>query len=229
LENANLTEAERRDAANYMPGDVLVYHQNAPGHRKGERVTVEDGPLPLKQAERFTVFHRSALPLAERDWIRVTQNGTTADGGHRLNNGSVFQIGGFTESGDIRLANGWVVSKEFGHLAHGYVVTSHASQGRTVDRVLIAQSAASFSASSQEQAYVSISRGRNNATIYTDDRRALLEAVSQSDERLTATELLSGRIHHDRAVAINRMKQNADRALEQAPKPMERERLSYER
>jgi hypothetical protein len=98
-----------------------------------------------------------------------------------------------------------------------------------VDRVLIAQSSASFPASSQEQAYVSISRARKQATIYTDDKRALLDAACQSADRLTATELASGRGHHDRALAINRMKQHADRALEQVPKPMERERLSYER
>jgi hypothetical protein len=141
----------------------------------------------------------------------------------------MFQIGGFTDSGDIRLANGWVVDKEFGHLAHGYVVTSYSSQGRTVDRVLIAQSSASFPASSQEQAYVSISRGRKQATIYTDDKGALLDAVAHSDERFTATELLSGSNHHDRAVAISRLQRQADRTLEQMPKSPERERMSYER
>ena len=48
LENANLTEAERGDAVNYAPGDVLQFHQNAKGFTRGERVTVDgDRPLPL--------------------------------------------------------------------------------------------------------------------------------------------------------------------------------------
>ena len=229
LENANLTVAERQDEVNYLPGDVLVFHQNAPGYRKGQRVTVGEGQLPLKQAERFTGFHAKALFLTEGESIRITQNGKTADGAHRLNNGAIFRVNGFTESGDIQLANGWVVAKDFGHLTHGYVVTSHASQGRTVDRVLIAQSTESFPASSQEQAYVSISRGRNQATIYTDDKGALLDAVCHSDDRLTATELLSGRDHHERAVAIGRMQRQLERSADLERKSPERERMTYER
>jgi hypothetical protein len=98
-----------------------------------------------------------------------------------------------------------------------------------VDRVLIAQSSASFPASSQEQSYVSISRARKQATIYTDDKRALLEAVTHSDDRFTATELARGRDHHERAMAINRMQQVADRAVEPVPRSTERKRMSYER
>ena len=41
LENASLTEAERGDAINYAPGDVLQFHQNAKGFTRGERVTVD--------------------------------------------------------------------------------------------------------------------------------------------------------------------------------------------
>ena len=93
-----------------------------------------------------------------------------------------------------------------------------------MDCVLIAQASASFPASSQEQAYVSISRGRKNTTIFTDDKRALLEAVSHSDDRLTATELARGRDHHERAMAINRMQQVADRAVEPLPRSTEKER-----
>ena len=47
----------------------------------------------------------------------------------------------------VPLDNGWVVDKEFGHLAHGYVSTSHASQGRTVDVVLATHHAGGASAS----------------------------------------------------------------------------------
>ena len=30
-----------------------------------------------------------------------------------------------------------MIAQDSGHLAHGYVVTSHASQGKTVDKVFI--------------------------------------------------------------------------------------------
>lgn len=193
LESVNLTEAERRDALSYSPGDVLVFHQNAKGHRKGDRVTVGDEPLPLEQAASFQLFRTGMLELAAGDRVRITRNGMTQDGKHRLNNGAIYEVSRFDRDGNIVLNNGWVVSKDYGHLAHGYCTTSHASQGKTVDRVLIGQSAESFPASSREQFYVSVSRGREQATIYTDDREALLAAVDRADERMTATELAAER------------------------------------
>ena len=56
--------------------------------------------------------------------------------------------------------------------------------------MLIAQSAASYPASSQEQAYVSATRGRRAAHIYTDDKEALREHIIRSGQRGSATELL---------------------------------------
>ncbi|QDV90908.1 Multifunctional conjugation protein TraI [Phycisphaerae bacterium RAS2] len=209
LENTNFTEAERSDAVNYSIGDVIVFHQNAKGYRKGQRLVVGEVPLPLDQSGRFQVFRPGVLPVAPGDLLRITRNGMTADGEHRLNNGGLYTVKSFTPNGDIRLTNGWTVASDYGHLAHGYVVTSHASQGKTVDRVFIGQSSDSFSASSREQFYVSVSRGREQATVYTDDKEALLEAVSRSDERLTATELLTGRDLRHRGAALQRQEQLA--------------------
>jgi len=193
LENANLTEAERGVAVNYAPGDVLQFHQNAKKFTRGERVTVDgDRPLPLDQAARFQAFHSTTMMLAPGDVVRITRNGMTADGKHRLNNGSLYRIDRFDGKGNIVLDNGWTVGKDFSHWAHGYVVTSHASQGKTVDRVFVGQSSQSFPASSREQFYVSCSRARERVTIYTDNKDDLREAINQSDERVSATELVNG-------------------------------------
>lgn len=194
LKNLNLTEAERRDEASVQPGDVLVFHQNARGFTKGDRRVVGDGDFPSDQAKRFQVYRRQQLAVAPGDMLRITAGGKTADGRHALNNGAIYRVRGFDAAGDIRLANGWTVSREFGHLAHGYCTTSHAAQGRTVDRVFIGQSSASHPASSREQFYVSVSRGRKQAVVYTDDKETLLDAVDRRDERTSATELLRHRV-----------------------------------
>ena len=97
---------------------------------------------------------------------------------------------GFTRKGDIRLTNGFVVPKHYGGLTKGYVVTSHASQGKTVDVALVALGQESFAAANREQAYVSVSRGREAVRIYTDDKVAMMEAVRNSAARLSATELV---------------------------------------
>jgi ATP-dependent exoDNAse (exonuclease V) alpha subunit len=178
----------------------------------------------LEHAKRFQVFHSRDIAFAEGDKVRITHNGATADGAHRLNNGSIYTIKKFSPQGDIILAeNGWTIGKDYGHLTHGYVVTSHASQGKSVDRVFIGQSSESFRASSREQFYVSVSRGSKQATIYTDDKDALRHEIMASDERLSATEFVDG---NRRAIEIAR--RNAiNYPIEQDPQ--HRKELAYER
>jgi hypothetical protein len=83
-----------------------------------------------------------------------------------------------------------VVPKDYGGLTHGYVVTSHASQGKTVDVSLIALGAESFAAANRQQFYVSASRGREAVRLYTDDKTAMMDAVQGSAARLSASELM---------------------------------------
>ncbi|MBX6311949.1 MAG: conjugal transfer protein TraI, partial [Isosphaeraceae bacterium] len=193
LTNARLTEAQRADPSRYQPGDVVQFQQNLRGYGRGQRVEVTDpGALPLHRADCFEVFYRGAIGLVPGDMIRITRNGTTADRKHSLHNGDLHRVKAFTPEGDMVLGNGWRVSKDFGHIDYGYVVTSHASQGKTVDRVFVGQSSDSFPASSREQFYVSASRGRKSVTVYTDDKEALRAAVMNSEDRTTASELVAG-------------------------------------
>lgn len=225
LIDTKLTESERRDPTSYSREDVLVFHQNAAGgFQRGQRVAVSElSELPLDQAARFSVFRPGSIGVAPGDTLRVTKNGTTADGAHRLNNGALYKVRRFTPKGDLVLANGWTVAKDYGHLAHGYVVTSHASQGKTVDRVFIGQSSQSFAASSREQFYVSVSRGREKAVVYTDDRHALMEAVGRTDERLSATELVTSKARKARVRTVLRQYEAARRPADR-PRTIERER-----
>jgi conjugative relaxase-like TrwC/TraI family protein len=193
LVNANLTAAERAESVNYLPGDVIQFHQNAKGFQRGERVECNGDSLPIEHAARFTAFRSRTLKLAKGDAVRITHNGFTADGKHRLNNGSVYRVQKFDPNGNIVLANGWTIAKEFGHLAYGFVSTSHKAQGKTVDRVIIGQSRTSYPASSREQFYVSCSRARESATVYCDDKEALRAVVAQSDDRVSATEFVDQR------------------------------------
>ncbi len=186
----HLTEAERGEAASFEPGDVLQFHRHAPGHRSGSRLTVGEGtPAPVAFPDRFQAYRPAALAVAVGERVRVTANGRTKDGRHRLDNGALLTVAGFTPAGDVVTEAGWVIGKDFGHLAHGYAVTSHSAQGRTVDTVLIGQSAESFPASSRRQFYVSVSRGRERAVVFTDDKRGLAGAVARGDESPTATEV----------------------------------------
>ena len=216
----HLTEAERSDPVNYSPGDVLVFHQNAKGFQRGQRLEIDaDTNIPLDQAARFQVFRSGEIDLAAGDVVRVTHNGDSLDG-HRLNNGSVYRIKTFNQQGDVVLDNGWTVAHDYGHLDHGYSVTSYASQSKTVDRVFVAQGRISFPASSREQFLVSASRAREQVTIYTEDKEELLDAVSRSDERLTASEFINGIPQRQLAEMHNRRERSPERENRQREEPV---------
>ena len=143
---------------------------------------------PIEFANRFKLYHPTQLALAKGDRIRVTAGGKTKDG-HRLNNGSLFTVEGFTKRGDIIIDHGWVIDRDWGMLTHGFCITSHASQGVTVHKVFIGMASESFGATNERTGYVAITRGKEKAEIFTDDREALLKAVSRPDSPLSATEL----------------------------------------
>jgi conjugative relaxase-like TrwC/TraI family protein len=191
---SHLTDAEKSDLTQYDPGDMIQFHQNAKGHNKGERLIVGEGVSPpVELANRFELYHATQLALAVGDRVRITAGGKTKDGKHRLNNGALLTVEGFTKRGDIIVDHDWVIDRDFGHLTYGYCVTSHASQGVTVDKVFIGMASESFGATNERTGYVAITRGREQAQIFTDDREALLKAVSRPDDPLSATQLADAR------------------------------------
>jgi conjugative relaxase-like TrwC/TraI family protein len=184
----HLTDAEKADAVNINPGDLVQFQQNAPGHKKGSRLIVEQKTgLPVQNADRFRVFRPVQLSLAVGDRVRITDNGRTKDKKHRLSNGALYTVKGFTPQGDIVIDRGWIIAKEFGHLSHGYVVTSHTSQGKTVDKVFVGISSQSFPATNERTAYVALTRGEEQAIVFTDDKEELFKVAQRIDDPLSAT------------------------------------------
>jgi hypothetical protein len=87
---AHLTDVQKADPTQYDPGDLIQFHQNAPGHTKGSRRVVGDGVSPpVKLAERFEAYRSVQLALGVGDRVRVTAGGKIKDGKHRLSNGSL--------------------------------------------------------------------------------------------------------------------------------------------
>ncbi|MBC7853467.1 MAG: hypothetical protein IAF94_08530, partial [Pirellulaceae bacterium] len=89
----------------------------------------------------------------------------------------------------------------------------------------------SFPASSREQFYVSASRARESVTVYTDDKEALREAISHSDERLSAMDLFHP--EHERQEWLVRQRHErdvvADLSAVAARQSREREEVLYDR
>jgi len=213
LVNLNLTAAEKSDLRNLDSNHVIQFNQNLPGIKRGSQWQVKeiaensallkdkDGnvvQLPLNKSASYDILERKQIGISKGDKLRISRNGFDEDK-RRMNNGEMLDVVSVKKNGNIVLQNPiskqtYKIDKEFVHIAHAHCITSYAAQGKTVDEVFISQPGATFGATDAKQFYVSISRGRDNARIYTDDKQQLLEHASKMGERQSAMEL----VKHDK-------------------------------
>lgn len=212
--NLQLSEAERGSRHSFKAGQMIRYQQNAKGSiKRGSQFTVSkidkqhvwitdkhgsERKLDLTQSKHFNVYEKQSISLASGDSIRITEGGKSKDG-KRLDNGAIYTVDRVLHNGDVKLSNGRILDADQGNINYGYVTTSYASQGRTVRHVLIAQSTESGGATSAEQFYVSVSRGKKSVEIFTDDKQELREQIQRSHQRLSATELIKNQPDTDKA------------------------------
>ena len=212
----DMTGTERTFANAYVPGeDIIRYNRaskvydvkvgdyalvTAKDHKENEiTVHFENGRELTYNPQRLSgvsVYREASREFAEGDRIQFRAPFTEK----RLANG---ELGTIAKIGDeeisVKLDGGREVSFEtekFRHLDHGYAVTSHSSQGTTVDRVLInADTQESRVLLNDRMGYVAVSRAREDAIIYTNsieelrgaldrrvDKEMAVEAVHQADQ-----------------------------------------------
>ncbi|MPS73302.1 MAG: conjugative relaxase [Chryseobacterium sp.] len=211
LKNLNLTDAEKADLRNYENGQVVKFHQNVSGFPRGSlwsvkikdkdvflKNTFDDSkPIPISKCEYYSVYERQEMTIAKGDRVMIT-DGSTDKMGKRLDNGTMLTVTKVTKDGIFELINEnsqsvYRLNKDFGSIRYAHCITSHASQGKTVDEVFIYQPSATFVATDAKQFYVSVSRGKQKAHLYTDDKEELRVEVQQLKERKSALELDSNR------------------------------------
>ncbi len=222
-DNLYLTDAQKRDIRFYKKGQIIQTHQNIPGIKRGSTLTISEIEnktvkikdaqgrhhiLPLQRAKDYDVYIKREITLSKGDEIRLTKNGID-DQGKRLNNGTVLTVTKINQFGEIETLKKSknketrkILKFNQGNFDYAYCHTSYGAQGKTVDRVIIAQPASTFPASNQKQFYVSVSRGREGVTIYTDDKEDLLKTIQKSGDRQAATELINDDYFKTRTVDI---------------------------
>jgi conjugative relaxase-like TrwC/TraI family protein len=223
FDSLSWTEAQKRDARQYRSGMVVRFHRSIGGFRKDETVTVvaaeadslrvqrADGsetPFPLGAGRAcFDVGERRTLRIAAGDRLLLQANA----GRNRFINGELVEVKA-TQGDSILLTDGRLLPVGYRTFTHGYAVTSHAAQGKTVDEVLVVASSRSLPAVHRQQFYVSISRGRERCQVFTDDKDLLRSHVTHSSERLAAVEVVP-RVR--RQNFIRRIVQRGNRFLKQ--------------
>jgi hypothetical protein len=199
FDSLSWTEAQKKNASQFVPGQRLRFVRPTKTFAQGETaevISVEGQSLKLRRADgseaafspsrsaaSFDVGEARELKVSPGDWLLLQANhGKDFINGERV---QVRQI----QNGRVALADGRSLPAGFNAFTHGYAVTSHSSQSKTVDEVLLVASSRSFGAVNREQFYVSISRGRERVHVFTDDADLLARRVTDSHTRKAAVEL----------------------------------------
>jgi conjugative relaxase-like TrwC/TraI family protein len=211
LTSLDLTRAQRAHARHYAEGDVIRFRRGSVklGIERGSYATVEASntrhdrltvrtsagaaieyaPERLRGVEVFRPESRT-LSVGDRIQFRAPDRALKIANGEFA---TVAAIG--NEQTRLRMDDGREISAatpRLRHIDYGFASTSHSSQGATVDRVIVnVDTTRSVKLVNQRQFYVSISRARHDARIYTDDANALARAVGREQLKPTALEHLS--------------------------------------
>ncbi|AAM39277.1 MobF family relaxase [Xanthomonas citri pv. citri] len=228
LTRVDLTQAQRRFAPSYQPGMVIQPEKDyqKAGLTRGQTYRVkealpgnalvlqrQDGTTTTinpRKATQLSVYHLERAELSIGDTVRINRN----DPGRDLTNGDRMRVAGVI-GGTVKLES---VEQRDGrparalelptnrplHLEHAYASTVHSAQGLTNDRALIALDTKSRT-TSMNLYYVAISRARQEARVYTNNRGELPAAIARRFDKTTA-------------LAIQRERQLQRRAAGMQPK-----------
>ena len=199
----SLTREETKDARSYQPGDTVMFRRDyaAKGIAKGAALTVGSVD-PAKGSVSLTdrtdrkidwrprqwgganvqAFESKPLELRAGDNVQFTRNDRALGrvNGQRaevvsvdpVNNAVQIESGRQTETLKLDDARDR-------HIRHAYVETAFAAQGRTADRVMIHADSKATNLVDQRSFYVAVSRAREAATVFTNDRGKLITAIGE--------------------------------------------------
>jgi conjugative relaxase-like TrwC/TraI family protein len=201
LDKLDRTNAQKRDGRFYPREAIVVFNQKVSVAQPGAQgklagivkvgVLIEVGgkivTVPNKLLDRITLCQTREVNVASGDRLHLKANRKLKSGG-RVTNGELVTVQNVQSDGGIKLTDGRILDKSFREFLPGYAVTSYGSQGKTVDYVLFSDSTVK-AATSAQQWYVTISRGRRGVRIFTQDKEQLRENVSRSGHRPLALEL----------------------------------------
>ena len=210
ISRQDVTGEDRGVASSYHVGDSVRYLRGseALGLEPKSYATVisvdsETNEITVKKADGHTVtydpsrlkgvsiYEPEMRGVAEGDRVQFTAPWRE----RAVSNRDLGTVTYLDEHGNIRVAldgSDRTVSWNFNenkHLDYAYAMTSHSSQGATVDRVLIhvdTSDSHSRGLIDETLAYVATSRPRYDAQIFTDNEQQLGQALSRRHENATA-------------------------------------------
>ena len=194
-----MTGADRGWAQQYQVNDILRYSRSSreTGIEKGEysrvvAVNAQENTLTVlrtngeqttydpRRQMGVSVYREQEKAFSVGDRIQFTAPNNEL----KIANREFGTVESIAQDGTMRLKLDNDRSMSFDpqrhpHLDHGYAVTSYSSQGQTADRVLINVDTelGAKDLLNNRMAYVSVSRGAQDAQIFTNDRKSCPQAL----------------------------------------------------
>ena len=165
--------------------EAIDAQRNTVTVRAGEQVST----LEAQQLAGMTAYTVQGRAFAVGDRVAFLEN----DRALGVNNGdlaTVLQVdaGGMRvqmQAGAGKTQEKTIPFDQYRQLDHGYVMTSHKAQGRTVDRTLIHHNTEA-GMHGQREAYVNVTRARLATTTYTQDRERAAEQAARAVDKTRA-------------------------------------------
>lgn len=221
---SELSGTEREFAAAYREGDIISYTRGSAENkipakslakvvrtdREQNLLTVEIKDAQIgaeareitynpKRLRGVSVWTEEKIKVSTGD--RLQLRAPFEEKQTKIANGTMLEVGKITpETLSLMSDKGKAVmlDKEQPYaIDYGYVVTSHSSQGKTIDRVLIhAETSESKQILNERMAYVAVSRARDEAFIFTDDAEKLAFKMARQIEKSEITRAKAETIEH---------------------------------
>ncbi len=235
----NLTGSERFNVSNYGIGDKIIVNESRAGVKVGAELTITkidtanhiitatgkdrkgnevEKKIDIRRhGDKFNVYEQKQIDLAKGD--KVIFNQTDKETG--IANSDIAYIKSIAkdESGNIKNITfnyqGKDVISNTRHFEHGYAQTVYKSQGKTSQDVIY--HAPTSTQKSYQEFYVSMTRGRQEAKIVTDDKERLKEQVSKVYEKETTYKYTKG---------IDREISKLEKQLQKADSEQQRKTIS---
>lgn len=85
-------------------------------------------------------------------------------------------------------------TSKYNHFDHAYCVTTHKSQGKTVDRVIVNLDSADKSLNTRNGYFVDVSRAKYQCDVFTDSRVKIEPQINQYAKKLTAKDFAPAKL-----------------------------------
>ncbi|TDN51480.1 conjugative transfer relaxase/helicase TraI [Scandinavium goeteborgense] len=143
----------------------------------------------------ITVFREGSITVSEGDRVRFSRSDN--DRGYVAN--SLWEVSGFTDDGGVRFRHGEQekilhpgAEQADRHIDLAYAVTAYGAQGASAryEISLEGTGPGRLRMASLESAYVTLSRAKEHAQVYTDNRDKWTRAAAVSHEKQSAHDIL---------------------------------------